>query len=185
MSILTKSLPSVLVISGKEYPINTDFRVWLKFSEIINDRSRTKTSKANSLVMLVFGEIPENAVDCLRGAELFFAGEPEEKAGPGGRKKRTFDFSQDAELIYAAFYQQYGIDLCSADLHWWQFRALFEGLGSTTQFIKVLEYRSMEIDKIEDKKMRAFYAKMKKQYALPDNRTQEEREREAAEFFDC
>jgi len=51
---------------------------------------------------------------------------------PGKQSKvRGMDWLIDSEYIYAAFMQQYGIDLIAADLHWHSFLALFNGLMET------------------------------------------------------
>ena len=35
MNVFYEGLPEVLVIDGKEYPIITDFREWLRFSDML------------------------------------------------------------------------------------------------------------------------------------------------------
>ena len=40
---------------------------------------------------------------------------------------RDMDYEQDAQEIYSAFRQVYGIDLMETELHWWQFSALLSG----------------------------------------------------------
>ena len=65
-------------------------------------------------------------------------------------------------------------------MHWWKFRALFNGLNENVMFSKITGYRSMNTDKIKDKEQREYYEKMKRMYALPDNRTIEEKESDFA-----
>ena len=43
----------------------------------------------------------------------------------------VLDFAIDADYIYAAFMEQYGIDLLTARLHWYSFNALLHGLHDT------------------------------------------------------
>lgn len=52
-------------------------------------------------------------------------------------------------LIFTVlFLEQYGMDLTQErQLHWWKFRALFQGLGEHTTFCKIMAYRSMELSK--------------------------------------
>ena len=58
-----------------------------------------------------------------------------------------FSFTQDAPYIYAAFRQQYGIDLLAerGKLHWWAFNALLKGLTADTQFVRILQIRQKPI----------------------------------------
>ena len=46
-------------------------------------------------------------------------------------KPIVLDFAIDADYIYAAFMEQYGIDLLTARLHWYSFNALLHGLHDT------------------------------------------------------
>lgn len=63
--------------------------------------------------------------------------------------KKTFDFIQDAEYIYSAFFECYKIDLYEQfnKLHWQKFIALFKGLNDTTRFMKIVAIRAQPIPK--------------------------------------
>lgn len=78
-----------------------------------------------------------------------------------------FDYAFDDGYIYAAFKEQYGIDLNDANLHWWKFRALFMSLRADCMFTKILGYRTMPITSKMSTADRNFYQRMKKLYALP------------------
>ncbi len=97
------------------------------------------------------------------------AEDPEEKASaPIQQQTPSFSFSHDANMIYAAFFQQYGIDLTETDdMHWWKFRVLFDNLGEGTWFAEVRKIRAMEIDSKMSKAQQDYYRKMKKLLALP------------------
>ena len=60
-------------------------------------------------------------------------------------------------------------------LHWWKFRAMFNSLNEDTQFVKIMEYRAVELDKVPKEK-RAFYKRMKMLYALPLSKAEEQRQ---------
>lgn len=60
----------------------------------------------------------------------------------------VIDYDYDGDLIYAAFYEQYGIDLLRVaksgaivPLHWHKFLALLHGLHDT-KLNEVMQYRS-------------------------------------------
>ena len=71
------------------------------------------------------------------------------KARQTGQNARSFDFQQDAQLIYASFYQAYGMDLFEQQgkLHWWSFMALLNGLPSDTKLSEVISIRTRPIPK--------------------------------------
>lgn len=128
---------------------------------------------------LVFYKLPPNFMAALEAMGEFYS--HAEKTSPSKQKestnaKKVFDFDFDGDLIYAAFLQQYKIDLCLHELHWCQFKALFNCLAEETQFVKVMQYRSINLAEIKDKKQRKFYRKMKQAYRLPDNRSEAQKE---------
>lgn len=93
-------------------------------------------------------------------------------------KNIVYSYEYDAGSIYAAFLSQYGIDLVEIPfLHWWKFKALFHALDENLEFMKIMRYRAVDITKIP-KEQKDFYRKMKQIYALPDNRTEEEKEQD-------
>ena len=82
--------------------------------------------------------------------------------------QQVYSFQYDDDYIYAAFLEQYGIDLQDVeDLHWWKFRALFKGLREDTEIVKIMGYRSIEITSKMPKEQREFYKKMQSVHALP------------------
>lgn len=108
--------------------------------------------------------------------------EKEKKAFPrkiaGINNKQPFDFEKDAELIYAGFQQQYGIDLQTAEMHWWRFMILLENLGEGTRLSKVIEYRTRDTSsKHLSKEERAFYNAMQQYYGLNRKRSRQEDEK--------
>lgn len=177
MNILTSTLPDFLTISGQKCKIRADFKTWLTFSSIVSN-GEINAEKAVKICALVFYELPPNFNDAFREILKFYrceTDEPEESHSASS-KKQLFSFEYDADMIYSAFYQQYHIDLQATNMHWWQFKALFNGLNEDTQFIKVIGYRNADLSEIKNTEMRKFYGRMKKLYKLPDNRSEAEKE---------
>lgn len=173
-------LPEEIVVCGEICPIRTDFKTWLKFSQIISQNELTAENIVH-IFRLVFYDIPPNFFEALKEIMKFYAKNEDVKQPSGNNtdKKRYFDFEADGDLIYSAFLQQYSIDLCDAELlHWWKFKALMNGLSEDTHFVKVVQYRSMDLSKIKDKEQKKFYRKMKALYKLPDNRSESQKERD-------
>lgn len=184
MSILTEKLPDQLTINGKQYVIPTDFRVWIKFSQLAFSAQGDMTALAEILT-LIFDELP-NDLKATIEALLDFYGFQKGSMSTTVPKttKKVFDYDADAGYIYAAFLQQYNIDLTAVNMHWWTFKTLFDSISEETHFGKILQYRCIDVSQIKDKEMKKFYLKMKKAYALPDNRTDEEKERDFANSLD-
>ncbi len=179
MSILTESLPEYIVVRGQKCHIKTDFKVWLEFSSVFDDEGVTP-EKIIKVFKLLFDKLPPNMFDAMNEIISFFAHSPAENKGNKDEKrtesKKYYDFEFDADLIFSAFYQQYKIDLTESNMHWWKFKALMNGLSDDTQFVKVVQFRSMDLSKIKDKEQKRFYSRMKALYRLPDNRSAEQKE---------
>lgn len=180
MNILSDRLPDTVTVDGSQYPIHTDFRTWIIFEGLISDNTVPMMERMLAMIELCYIEHPEPSIEAVMALLGFYMGN--RKQGQGGSEnkagKPNYSFEHDAEYIYAAFFTQYHIDLQTADLHWYQFKALFAAIDDTTMFGKILGYRGMEPSKIKDKEQKAFYRKMKSLYKLPDNRTPEQIERD-------
>lgn len=186
MITLTDAAPETVEIDGRSRFIDTDFRTWIRISEIMSDRHIEPTQRLLKALPLCYpAGVPKNGAEALRQMLAFFKCESvcETASDTGGgtdagreRGRAIYSFKYDAPYIIAAFWQQYGIDLTSAKLHWWLFRALFDALGDDTRFMKILGYRTVDTSDIKDKKRKRHYSKLKRIYALPDDRTEEEKE---------
>ena len=182
MSILTEVLPESVSIGGLKYPIDTDFRTWVLLEELLLDETITQSEKAALALELVYPvPVPPFLIeDALEGIFWFYSlNKGVQRSDSEGQEESTgtavYSYEHDAEYIYAAFLEQYGIDLTSTDLHWWKFRALLKSLGEDTLFVKIMGYRAMEISADMPAKQKVFYTKMKKLYALPVSRAEEEK----------
>lgn len=190
MNILLDRLPEEAVIDEVSYPINSDFRVMILFDEIMHDPELTDEERLVMPLQLFYKESTppdlQVAVDFL----LWFyrVGKDLPKSNDEDKdlvKKpaRIYSYEHDAAYIYAAFLDQYDIDLNEEKLHWFKFRALLDSLREDHKFSKILGYRSMTISSDLSPKQKKHYQEMKLLYALPDERTEEEKEQDFAESF--
>lgn len=170
---LTAGFKNSVTAGGMDFPVRTDFRVWLSVNKILNSDMEPK-EKITSVLGLVYIRLPEKFSDAAKAAMDFFAAG---KEAENGKKERLFDFEHDGELILAAFMQQYRINLLKESLHWHEFLALFSALTEDTLFIRVLKIRSTDLSKVKDSSRRRELAALKKAYALPRT-VQEEKENE-------
>ena len=203
MNILTHKLPKAIIICDEKYHINTDFRVWITFEEKFEELKNGSKEAFVEICKLCFKiddvepfKLPPTWLDTAKALFAFYCGyddieelkdkrneaEDEEDARSMQKSQRIYSFSFDAEYIYAAFLQQYGIDLTETNMHWWKFKALFSALTSETKMHEIMGIRAVDISKITDKDQRAHYLRAKRIYALPDMRSEEEKE---ADFADA
>ncbi len=168
--MLLERVPDSLTIAGTRYPINTDFRVWIKFEKLLTESDDSDDNVLDSVLNLIFDEnIPspeqyQETVDSI----LWFYKCGKEVFGKGSSgKKDVFSYDYDDGYIVAAFKQQYGINLNTAEMHWWEFHAYMLALSEDTEFVKIMGYRAVEITSKMSVSQRNFYQKMKLHYKLP------------------
>ncbi|EJU22518.1 bacteriophage Gp15 protein [Peptoanaerobacter stomatis] len=159
------------------------------FEQLMKDNSVNDDAKIELALNLYFPkQYIINTVDAVNKIIWFYSGGKEIKDSGGktsnsGKNVNIYDFEQDADYIYAAFMEQYKIDLADIDyLHWWKFKSLFYGLNKDIQLSKIMFYRSVELTDDMTKNERKFYRDMKRLYALEDMRSEEEKEQD---FNDC
>lgn len=173
MNLLSEGLPEYLSIHGKNYRINSDFRIGIKAEEILLDTDMSPNLKAHSVIKLYFeGDIPpiQYAEETINKIIWFYTGKEYISKNSSAKQAtvRYYSFTHDSDYIVAAFLQQYGIDLTAVKhLHWWKFRAMFNSLSDTTEFIKIVRYRAIRITSNMTREQREFYTAMKRVHALP------------------
>lgn len=185
INLLIDKPPETVVLGGKEFLINFDFRYSIMFELLMQDGEVPKEDKIINALDIYFGGSDISEIDISEAVEFityfYSCGKVEEGCGkkPDSevkKNRRIYDFEQDDEYIYSAFLSCYEIDLVDVkELHWWKFRALFKSLGDDCMFSKIMSYRAIEIDNQMSKEERKFYKRMKQIYALPDPRTEDEK----------
>lgn len=198
--MMFSKLPTSVRIDGIDYPVNSDFRIFVEFDEMIKEPTLTKEqkdfadellkypgfdrkkaellTKYNSGLAIFYQEIPDNLEKAMEKLIWFYqCGDHPEAEGKGGRsQKPIYSFRYDMEYIYAAFLE-YGIDLYDIEyLHWWKFFSLFTCLKESSMIVKIMGYRAADL-KDMDGEQKKFYKQMKEAYKLPyDDVSKEERE---------
>ena len=128
---LTDKFPTRARVNGKVYELNTDFRVGLKIMQAFEDKQLLDFEKQIVMVALLFKEIPSAFEAAVKAAIKFLDCGHEPSGHIGGR---VYSFTRDADYIYSAFLQTYGVNLQTAEMHWWQFCAMFGDLSPDTTF---------------------------------------------------
>ncbi len=152
----------------------TDFREWIRFTELVEDDSVPWRIKCGLLLQWYLDQVPEDIeaaiyalgdfLMCKRMYQDDLEDEEEEQQKSG---EPVFSFSEDAGCIYAAFREAYGIDLQQIDyMHWWEFRSLFDWLPDDTEIKQRIMYRSIDPGTVPDKDERKRIKKIQRAVAL-------------------
>lgn len=175
------------------YKIKTSYKQAIKFELLMQDNTFDKNEQIKLALNMFYDEeelrnikTSEEIKKRIEDIIWFYKCGKEEKTSlkkGKNNKKQIYSYEFDDNKIYSAFIQQYNIDLQKQDLHWWQFKTMFECLTNSTQIVQIMEYRAMDLSKIKDKNMKKQYKELKAIYALPDMRTEEEKENDFAEAF--
>lgn len=159
-------------IDGKPYKVLTDFRDWLRFSDMFDDED-LDPKKRLALMFDWFVDMPpaDRLTEAAKALVEFCANKYDgrtEKSQTQGRQKRVLSWSFDSAYIYAAFLSEYGIDLLAVDfLHWHVFLALFEALPDDTPIKQRMSYRAVNLAEIKDKKERQRIRRIQERVRIP------------------
>lgn len=183
MNVFYEGLPEVLVIDGKEYPIITDFREWLRFSDMLKS-DIPQNYKLEFLEDMFLEDMPpiysledmdlvmKAITDFLSLSALEFPVRQQEEESievfeDEGVKKAIY-YEQDAPYIISAFQREYQMDLLSVEyLHWWKFRMLLDGLSEESQIKKRIYWRTCNVSKME-KKERMEILRIRRKITIPE-----------------
>lgn len=181
MNILIDELPGSVMVCGKEYEIRTDFRISMLFEILMQDSEVDAKDKTKRALKLYYPVSPPQLREAVDAILWFYKCGKEDnpvkqKMAARKGKTRVYSFDYDDDYIYAAFMTQYGIDLQDIEyMHWWKFRAMFNSLTNQNEFVKIMEYRSIDIKGDMPKEQKEFYRKMQRLHALPVSRDEDEK----------
>lgn len=175
---LTESdLPRTVTVNDKKITVKTGFRHWMQFENILFDTNIDDDYRLYFMASSVM-EKPQNITkELIEALFSFHRLDKPIKKGSGKQTDIGYRFDYDMDFIYAAFYQQYHIDLFEMNLHWWKFKSLFDGLTDQTKFKQIVGYRTADLSKL-DKEQKQRLTELKKFYALPIDKVQEKSQEE-------
>lgn len=183
MNLLLDKLPT----DYEGLKINTNFRSFILFELLMQDNSVKENEKILLAINLFYKEPPQDIKKAMDGILWFYRCGKDEKQiknkknNEKGRKKEIYSYEYDSELIFSAFRDQYKLDLNDIDyLHWFKFKAMFNGLKNDNKICEIMGYRAIDLNKIKDKDEKTRYRRLQREYALPDNRSVEEKEQDFA-----
>lgn len=192
MEIFNNKLPHSVNIGEIEIQINTDFRFSITFEEMIKEYNLEEDEerkefwdKALKLYYPIlninfdkstiekknmFNFVIDNVNEAIEKLMWFYrCGRDPIKNTEGQRppKEEIYNFTYDEPKIYASFMQQYNRNIREENIHWWDFKALFDGLNEDTEIKKVISIRATDLTKIKDREMKDHYRKLKKICKIP------------------
>ena len=161
---LQDRLPDRVVVDGRRYRLDLDFRNVLRMLEIIARSDLIPEARDYLALKCVMRRPPRHPTPVLAAVRMLLF--PDQAQAPD-RDKLT-DFEQDAGYILAAFRQCYQIDLHKDRLHWLDFTALLHALpeGSTYTAILGIRSRPMPAPTKWNQAEREWLAKAKEIYRL-------------------
>ena len=137
---LFERLPDRIEIGGKRYRLKADFRNVLKMLYILENDHILPIARDWLALKCVMKRPPKDSREALAEIKKFLFGESR-----NSNEKRMTSFEQDADLIRAAFMQEYGINLYRDRLHWFEFTAFLHGLPNGTRYTEILGIRARPI----------------------------------------
>lgn len=159
-------LPATVQIGGREYTLNTDYRVALTVFMAIADVELTNTNKANVMMYSLLQEadaLPtQDYVEACEKLSWYLDGGEDYKKKEAS-KKPVLDWEQDEQLIFSAINKVAGQEVRAVDyMHWWTFLGLFREIDEKSLITTVIGIRQKKNSgKKLDKHEQEFYRKNK------------------------
>ena len=180
-------LPTSLTVGGREYRIRSDFRVMLHIFRAFNDPDLTPSKKCYICMKCLYEDyesIPREHLQQAAEAAFRFADGGDMPKSENLEGIKTFDWEQDAWLLFPAVNKAAGFETRSAKyLHWWTFLGYIgtidEGLFSQVLHIRGKLARGKPLENWEQE----FYREHRSMVDLREHLSEEERlaeERDAA-----
>ena len=162
-------LPDSVTVNGRRIRVDLDFRNVLKMIDILG-RDDLMEDAREWLAMKCVCRHPVKGMKPVIMKLLF----PNQKQA----ERRITDFSQDADLIRAAFLQEYGINLFRDRLHWFEFACLLSCIPEGSKYSDILSIRARPVPEptAYNLKERQWLLEAKAQFALEETE-QEQQER--------
>lgn len=191
MNMIVNRLSDILESRVGKIEFNTDFRISIMFELLMQEDSISEQNKIMQSLRLYYPRLEQitNVNKAIEDVIWFYRCGKEldnsNKKGKNGKQgKQIYSYEFDDDYIFSAFMQQYKVDLQEIKyLHWWKFKAMFEGLSENTKMAEIMGYRAMDISKIKDKEEKKRYKNLQEIYALPDMRTAEQKEADFGRAF--
>lgn len=188
--------PQYVEVDGKQYKINTDFRVAIECNRIAEDETIGDLERSLAIIYTLFGDegidTPEHYEKLLELAKMYLLCGKEYNEELN--EKPDMDFLEDYSYISTSFLSDYHIDLDTSSMHWWKFMDLMNGLsnselGDCCILNRIRNLRNFDVSEIKDAKEKDKIIKAKQQVALKKKEKEaevdltEEQQKSVDEFY--
>ena len=161
------------------YPIDSDYRIGILIHQILEDKKLSKTERFMHSSRLLFPGIAPTPEEQTEAIEWYMTGWNHDRHKKAKETARVLDYDIDQWRLYSAFRSQYGINLNTADLHYWEFMGLLTTLDECA-FTRVIDIRIQKKTAKMDKEEAKALEEAKTVYGL-DQPEQEETPEQRAE----
>lgn len=170
------------------YPINTDFRVGILLTLLVEDNKYDDSLKMLKAFDLLYKEKVPDLMTALDGitwflscgkSEDYFEDDIEKRSKESSSSNtKCIDFNFDSMDIWGAFWGR-GIDLSNTKMHWFKFMSALSNLGDCPLTQKI-SYRSMDTSKLKGESKK-YYEELKEKYKVKNIISKEEYEKSLKE----
>lgn len=165
------------------YRIVPDFRVGVQIVQLLDDPDYSQAERLAYASELLFEDMPETMEECVQGLVWFLGGwNHDNRLKKQDDEIVVMDYMVDQWRIYAAFMQQYHIDLDKAELHFWSFMGLLTNLEEC-HFTQVRDMRAMKETGDMSAKQKEALRNAKKIYGISRENPEGDKMSEAREEF--
>ena len=168
--------------------IDSAFQNGIQIMQVMMDNELSESEKVGVAADLLFlnkGE-PGTIQEAAEAIGWFMNGwNTDNRTRSKKKEEPVIDFDMDQWRIYSAFQSQYGINLNTASLHFWEFMGLLTTLPDCA-FTRVADIRAKKLNDKMSREERSFYADAKERYKIngqPVEEAETEEDREATEEF--
>ena len=167
------SYPQFVEVNGRQYKINTDFRVAIECNRIAEDKTIGDLERALGVICTLFGQDaldnPQDYEKLLKMAKKYLSCGIEDI--PVRDQKKDMDFIQDYSYIKTSFRSDYGIKLDEENMHLWEFMDLMNGLsnselGNCCILNRIRNLRNFDVKDIKDPVQKAKILEAKEMVSL-------------------
>ncbi len=147
------------------FPIDTHFRIGIQVCQVMDDKELSDVERYEIISDLFFPGIRPDVSGQKEAIKWFLTAWNHDRNRKAKDTAKVMDYDIDQWRIYSAFRNQYGIDLNTADLHYWQFMGMLTTLDECA-FTRVIDIRMKKTSHKMSKEEKKAIAEVKEVYAL-------------------
>lgn len=151
------------------YTLDTDFRTGIQIMQCLSDGEFSEEERLRYAVGRLFPEEKPDIEEAAAGLAWYMSEFDHDRHDAGSRTDnvKVYDFDIDQWRIYSAFRMQYGINLNTVRMHWFEFMGLLSNLEECA-FTRIVDIRRMKIDAKASEKEKKRLREAKDVYRLED-----------------